>query len=122
MTEKELHAQICTYIKLQYPKIIFNTDLSGIKLTMGQAIQLKKLRSSNGFPDIQILQPNDNFHGLFLEVKKESPYQKKNGHLKTDAHLIEQNEMHIKLKERGYASLFVWTFEMAKQIIDQYLK
>jgi hypothetical protein len=27
-----------------------------------------------------------------------------------------------RLKARGYAADFVWTFEMAKELIDQYLK
>lgn len=131
LTEKQLHKQICDYIKAQYKNVLFNTDLSGIRLTMGQAVQAKKLRSGNGFPDIMILQPKKayviesiNYYiycGLFLEVKKETPF-KKDGKLKKDKHLEEQYEMHIKMIKLGYWAEFVWTFEGAKRIIDDYLK
>jgi len=120
MTEKQLHKQICIYIKAQYPNVIFNTDMSGIKLTMGQAIQAKLLRSDNGFTDIQIFEPREKLHGLFIELKKETPY-KKNGELKKSEHLLEQIKMHDKLKERGYCVHLCWTFEMTKKAIDEYL-
>lgn len=121
MTEKELHSQICRYIKHQYPDVIFNTDLSGIKLTMGQAVQVKHLRSSRGIPDIVIYVPNASFHALFLEVKKESPY-KINGELKRDEHIQEQMAIINKLSKLGYMAMLVWTFETAKKIIDEYLR
>ena len=129
-TEKQLHKQICTYIKAQYPNVLFNTDMSGLKLTMGQAVQAKKLRSGNGFPDIVIYETSFYFDGyqdvlvfgLFLEVKKETPYLKGSTCiLKKSEHLKEQKEMHHKLESRGYTVEFVWTFDMAKEIIDNYL-
>ena len=158
MTEEKLHKQICQYISAQYPKLIFNTDLSGLKLTMGQAIKAKNLRSSNGFPDILILEPKiygngeieetqesgDKlshiipifwFCGLFLEVKKESPYlkdgttlkkmkrsEKINGIKLEYDHLQRQDEMHKKLRMKGYMATFVWSFDMAKKVIDNYMK
>jgi len=123
MTEKQLHKQICDYLHLQYPKILFNTDMGGLKLTIGQAVQAKKLRSQNGFPDIVIYEKckTDIFSALFLEVKKETPF-KKNGVLKKNAHLLEQKKLHEKLRARGFSVYFVWTFEQAKNIIDNYLK
>jgi hypothetical protein len=139
LSEKKLHKQICDYLKLQYPKVIFNTDLSGLKLTIGQATQLKNLRSSTGFPDIMIFHakkcgvvdfeikgenysvPAFNFCGLFLEVKKESPFLK-NGNLKENEHLKEQQFVHEKLRKQGYLTLFVWNFDDAKYTIDNYLK
>jgi len=66
-------------------------------------------------------------------VKKETPYRK-NGKLKKQAayeivggirmkydHLQRQSEMLEKLKQRGYMAEFIWTFDMAKEIIDNYL-
>lgn len=120
MTEAQLHKQICTYIKLQYPKAIFNTDLSGFKMTIGQTVQASKLRSSSKFPDIQIFETGK-ANGLFLEVKKTTPYLKK-GTLSKNKHIQEQSEMHKKLRRRGYFVFFVWTFQDAKEIIDNYLK
>ena len=134
MTEKQLHKQICDYIHLQYPKVIFNTDMSGLKLSIGEAVRAKKLRSSNGFPDIQILETREingcvmfegqlckafHFCGLFLEIKIASPFKKNNTVFSKYKH---QDEMHKELRKRGYLAVFVWSFEMAKEIIDKYLK
>jgi len=141
MTEKQLHKQTCDYLKLQHPKVIFNTDMSGIKLTIGQAKQAKELRSDEGFPDIMIFECSKPvfddislYSALFLEIKKETPY-KIDGTLKKMTryenvggieiaydHLQRQNDMHIRLRKRGYMAEFVWTFSMIKEVIDTYLK
>ena len=132
MTEEQLHKAICDYLKLK--NVIFNTDLSGIKLTMGQARKLKNLRSSRAFPDIVIYKTNSKFCGMFLELKKETPF-KKDGMLKSQKvtkivkgvkveydHLQEQFNMIKKLREQGYYAQFVWSFNQAKDIVDNYLQ
>jgi len=65
ISEEKLHSQICEYLRIQYPKILFKSDMSGIRLTIGQAKKVKKLRSSNAFPDIEILEKSL----LFLILK-----------------------------------------------------
>lgn len=135
MTEKQLHKSICDYLKAQYKDVLFNTDMSGIKLTTGQATQAKNLRSNNGFPDIVIYEISlGMYHALFLEVKKETPY-KKDGELKKMIryehingikvpydHLRQQDEIHQRLRIKGFKAEFAWSFDMAKDIIDEYLK
>ena len=119
--EESLHIAICKYIKLQYPKIVFTSESSGLRLTIGQAKKLKDMRSSNALPDILILEPSRGRHGLFLEVKTESPF-KKNGKIKSNAHLQEQHDMLNILVEKGFDACFVWDFEMAKEIIYDYVE
>ena len=118
--EKELHKAICKFIKNVHEGIMFTTDLSGIRLTAGQAVQAKKLRSSNGFPDIMIFEPRGEFKGLFIEVKTKTPF-KLNGDIQKNDHLEEQFKVLQKLNNRGYYALFVWTLGSAKEIINQYL-
>ena len=118
MTEKELHRSICSYLKIR--GVLYNTDLSGIKMTMGQAKQARGLRCCNGFPDIVVYEPRGPHHGLFLEVKKETPF-KRDGTLKTNDHLREQSEMIDALNERWYYASFVWSFDQAVELIDWYL-
>lgn len=119
MTEAQLHKQICQYLKLK--GVIFNTDMSGIKLSIGQAKKMKSLRSSRAFPDIAIYERNSKGEGaLFLEVKKDNPF-KRDGTLKSGEHLQEQSDMLDNLRLRGYVAQFVWTFEQAQWIIDTYL-
>lgn len=120
--EENLQIAVCNYLRAQYPKVLFNSDLSGIKLTMGQAVKAKKLRSSKGFPDLVIYEPRGNYHALFLELKREGEkILNKKGDLKTD-HLKEQDEVISKLCVKGYLACFAIGFDEAKKIIDLYLK
>lgn len=125
--EDIIHEQICNYIFDTYPDWEVNTDLAGLRLTFGQANKVKKLRTGNGFPDITIyktvkdIKGNIIKAGLFIEVKKASPY-KKSGELYKSERLETQNAKHIKLREQGYVAEFVWTLEQAKELINNYLK
>lgn len=120
MKESDLHYHVCQYLKMQYPRILFNTDMSGLRLTIGQAKKAKSLRSGNGFPDLMILEPRGAYCGLFIELKKETPYLK-SGLLKHDKHLAEQEIMICELVKRGYFATFAWKFDHCKIIIDTYL-
>lgn len=120
-TEEQLQINLSDYIKMQYPKLIFNSDLSGIKLTKGQAVKVKRLRSGRGFPDMVIYHANKAYHGLFMELKRETPY-KKNGEFKKDKHLYEQVEMIENLLAQGYCAGFIWDFDFGKETIDKYMR
>ena len=124
MNEKTLHKQVCEYIRYQYPTAIFNSDLSGsMKLTIGQAVQIKYLRSSKGFPDIVIYEPKGEYHGLFLELKVEgTKLFKKDGINYISDHIDEQNKMIMQLSMRGYFADFVIGFDQAKARIDWYMR
>ena len=119
--EESLQIQICTYLKLQYPNVVFFSDASGIRLTIGQAVKAKKMRSGRAIPDLFIAEPRGQYSGLFLELKSVSIY-KKNGELKADSHLFEQRDMLNVLMSKGYQCHFGCGFEHTKNKIDHYLK
>jgi hypothetical protein len=119
--ENDLHIAICKYLQHQYPKVLFTSESSGLRVTISQARKLKSMRSCSGLPDIMIFEPRKNYHGLFLEVKREgTTIYKKNGELTADKHIREQEEILHQLKEKGYFAEFVVGFEEAKAIIDYY--
>ncbi len=131
--EDQLQQAVCDYIKIKHPNVIFKSDLSGIKLTIGQAVKVSKSRSSAGFCDLDILEPRGIYNGLFIEFKIETPF-KKDGSIKQLTrtrvvkgvklkynHLQEQVDMIQRLKDRGYKALFVWNYEDAICAIDKYL-
>lgn len=123
ISEEQTHQAVCNYIRLKYPDVIFNTDLSGLRLTMPQSIKVKKLRSSNGFPDLVIYEARGGYYGLFLELKR--PSEKlfcNDGRMRKNDHLQEQFEMHEKLRKRGYYCQFACGFEESKILIDNYLE
>lgn len=138
MSEKSLHKSVCDYIRLQYPQVMFNSDLAGAtKLTMGQAVAMKSLRSNRGFPDMVIYRPKiwiENFethmyYALFIELKKEGEKLYKvrstdnygNPVFKSD-HIAEQHECMKRLNYSGYYACFCIGFNSARNIIDWYLK
>ena len=122
-SEEILHEEVARYIRFLYPKVIFNSDMSGVKLTMFQAKKAAKLRSSRAFPDLVIYEPVDNYKGLFIELKADGvKVFKKDGSLVANKHIKEQAEMIEKLREKGYAAHFACGIDEAIKIIDNYLK
>jgi len=118
--EESIQLAVCKYIKLQYPDVIFTSESSGIRLTIGQAVKAKKMRSNHKLPDLWILEPKGMICGLLIELKVGNPY-KMNGQPKTPhfAHQLETIEL---LKKKGYSAIVCSSFDEAKKSIDNYLK
>ena len=122
--EESLQIAVCNYLKLQFPPVIFMSDVaSGMKLSIGQAVRAKKMRSSRGMPDLFIAEAKNNYHGLFIELKKEGTkiFLKDGCTLVSDSHIIEQYEILKYLERKGYKALFGIGFDRCKIIIDEYL-
>lgn len=120
--EYNLQKQLCQYLNFQYKDVLYLSDtVASVKLTKPQAIRNKAIQKrAFKCPDLIILQPNKYFNGLMLELKIESPF-KKDGSIKSDAHLIGQDESLKRLRKLGYWANFAWDFDMAKAIIDNYM-
>lgn len=123
MSEKTLQKAVCDYLRYQYPSILFNSDMAGaMKLTIGQAVQIKSLRSDRGFPDVTIYEAKHGFHALFIELKKEGETVINKKGFPATPHIAEQFLIIERLKLKGYKAEFAIGFDQAKRIIDQYLK
>ncbi len=121
--EYTLQKQVTQYLRLQYPDVFFLSDtVASVKLTIPQQVRNKAIQCPTfSCPDLLIFQPNENYNGLFIELKAETPY-KKDGTLKKSDHLEAQWATLGKLMARGYNAMFAWEFEQVKAIIDNYLK
>jgi len=123
MSEKTLHRSVCDYLKYQYKNVIFNSDLSGAtKLTIGQAVAMKNLRSNRGWPDLFIAEPRGRYHALFIELKTEGTKLYNKLGLPATPHIGEQLDCLVDLRIRGYKAEFARGFDEAKILIDEYLK
>jgi len=123
--EYDLQVAVCRYLSYQYQDVLFTSDtIANLKLTQAQASRNKKIQKA-GFstPDLLILEPRNGFSGLFIELKIETPF-KKDGEIKAskDDRLKNQLKAINLLKQKGYFCCFSWTFDMTKEIIDDYLK
>ena len=120
-TEYELQKQVCNYLNLQYPKVLYMSDtIANLKLTMCQAMRNKAIQKKDfKTPDLIIFEARKGYNGLFIELKTETPF-KRGGELKKSDHLEGQENTMKELREKGYYASFSWGFEMTKEIIDSY--
>ena len=120
--EEDTHREICNYLKLAYPDVIFMSDGSGLKLPQGLAKKYSALKSGRGIPDLFIAEARGGYAGLFIEIKREGTVIfTKEGKLYKDEHLFEQAKVLDRLKHKGYASFFAVGVRMASDIIDEYM-
>jgi len=121
-TEALLQQAVCKYITLQYPDIIFASDLSGVKLSIGVAKKLKMLKSEKGIPDLTLYEPRKGYHGLCIELKRDGvKLFKKDGITYSDPHYAEQAEVLSRLSTKGYLAVFCIGWDQARGTIDGYL-
>jgi len=93
-----------------------------MKMSPGQAAKHKKFQKSRAWPDLFIAESNILASGLFLEIKAENVIVfKKNGEIRQNKHLIEQDKMLKELSKKGYRARFVIGYEQAIFEIQQYL-
>lgn len=122
MSEALEHEMVCSYLKVNYPDVVFLSDASGLSLPKGQATKWSRLKSEKGLPDLIILEPRGTWHGLCLEMKRTGKkLVKKNGELMKDEHLKEQYELLNKLLGKRYYCNFAIGFEHARKIIEEYM-
>jgi hypothetical protein len=120
--EEKLHFQISDYLKLQYPKVFFISESSGLRVSQGLASKLKRVRSNHVHLDLYVLEPKGQYHGLILELKATDIYKKtKPLELLKNDHVADQAETIKKLNKKGYKAAFAVEFVQAKKLIDEYL-
>lgn len=129
--EQNLQKQVCHYLKLQYPNIMFRSDTASGRWEYSRRDLAAKViyNSSRSWPDLFIYEPRMvegvQYAGLALELKKEGTTiivsrGVRRGHLTSDPHIQEQFILLKDLKARGYYANFAVGFDQAKRIIDWY--
>lgn len=118
--EEKIQIDLFRYLNYKYPDVIAISEPSGLRVSMGLAIKLKKMRSAHTHLDVLLLEPRGKYHGLMLELKAKNIY-KKDGSLLKDAHLQDQQRTIDLLNERGYKACFAVGFDQAIKTIEDYL-
>lgn len=121
-SEASIHQQFCAYVRNNYPDAIFTSESSGIRLTMGQAVKAKKLRSSSKLPDFWMAEPRGIFCGFFLELKRSrDEVFTKDGVLRQDDRIRGQHKIIVSLCEKGYYARFGFGLDDAIKKLDDYM-
>lgn len=129
--EESLQRQVCSYLRLQYPHVVFRSDYaSGLRLTINQARIHRSLQSGKSWPDLFIYLPRKvdgkQYAGMALELKREGIPIKvtrgpRKGQLVADIHIREQYYMLQRLERLGYWADFAIGFDDAINKIDYYM-
>jgi hypothetical protein len=108
-SEAELQQAVATY--LDFMGVLWFHCPNEVKAKPQYMAKRKRMGVKSGVPDICILEPNKDYHGLFIE-------------LKVGCNKISQNQRYwlMKLKIRGYKVAVSYSFEEVKHIINEYLK
>jgi hypothetical protein len=121
-SEKQLHKQVCKYLDLRYPDVIYLSDPSGMRVSIGLQMEIKAKRCKRyKVPDLIILHPNARYKALIFEIKKDlAELVTKSGDIRKSKHIQEQLRSLERLQEIGYAAVFGVSFEQIKSVIDEY--
>lgn len=118
--EESIQIELFRYLAHQYPRVIAISEPSGLRVSKGLAVKLKKMRSNHTQLDIVILEPSGPYHGLILELKAKNIYKKDGTLLKND-HLYDQQTTIDLLNKKGYCAKFVVGLDDAIKAVDEYL-
>lgn len=130
--EDSLQKRVCSYLKKQYPHVIFRSDTASGQNRTTKTARLRhyQLQSSKSFPDLFIFHPikhgEKHYCGLAIELKKDGTavilkIGPDKGKLSKDPHIREQALMLRELNARGYYANFAVGYDQAVKIIDWYM-
>lgn len=120
-SEEKEQAELCKWVKLVYPKLLYTVDLAGLNLSPAQR-NIHKTRCKRGHPDLIFDEwYKDKFCALAIEFKKTGTTINQHA-IDKDKHLKEQFEYLMELRQRGRLAVFVCGLENAKIVIKHYLE
>lgn len=113
-SEHEEQAQLITWFDMQFKE--FKGRLASVpNASMCPPYVGKKMNKEGrrkGYPDLQLLYPSNNYHGLIIEMKR-----------KTGGTVSPEQKDFLKwFNENGYKAVVCKGFDEAKTVINEYLK
>lgn len=123
--EQDMVTAVCTYMKLQHPKVLFEVVSPEQRRSFVAQNIFKKQQCLPGAPDFRIKKAVGKWHGLELEFKKDWPELfYKDGRLKpgNQNHFYEQDDYHKRLWAEDIYATFVWDKLAAILLIEKYLR
>lgn len=118
---RELHNFI-RLVKLQHKDLLYFFDYGADALLTGrQAKERKELSTGDKWPDIFFAEPRGEYHGLYIELKREDMKIYNAKGLFSSDHVERQAGMLEKLSSRGYYCKFAKGADGAMGVLNHYL-
>lgn len=110
--EEAEQAAVIAWCDLQgHPYNLINGSMNGVRLTIGQSVKAKKAGMRKGFPDLNLPIARNDYHGLYVEMKRVS-----GGVASED----QKKWKHI-LEAEGYAHVYAYGCDEAIAFIKDYV-
>uniref|UniRef100_A0A6M3M4T5 Putative VRR-NUC domain-containing protein n=1 Tax=viral metagenome TaxID=1070528 RepID=A0A6M3M4T5_9ZZZZ len=109
LKEDQIQSNFVSIYRMRYPDIPIHADSSGVRLTIGSAMKMKRMGRLTGWPDLFIPKPVKSYHGLFIEMKTPD------GDVSP-----EQKEMHAYLLSVGYYVTVCRSVQEAMDAVHKY--
>jgi len=116
--EQLLAARLASYLKMNYPDVIFRFDLAAdMPLPPHLAKRGKELHGkfNRGYPDLFVARCTKKFGGLYLELKAGAS-------IPDTEHTRRQAAYHVMLRAAGYKVCFCLNYEECTKKVRKYLK
>lgn len=113
-TESQEQQNLVLKLRWLYPDILFFSIPNGGKRAKSEARTIVLEGAEKGTPDLFIAEPKGNYHGLFIEMKRQDEKHSKISE--------NQQEKLAKLLARKYRAEICYSAQEALQIIKVYLE
>lgn len=121
--EDEEQKKIVTYLEKIHPNIEFTAGAEGVPMTIGLVMKLKSMgiiRKNN--PDLFIMEPNEKYHGLIIELKKpDEKITTNTGKMVANEHINEQMDKLLRFRKKGYYADFCFGALEFQALLKKYL-
>lgn len=123
-SEENVQKFLVMYLDISYKDWIYQMNyLSGAKLPIGLASKAKTLGHRKSIPDVMIFEPRGEYHGLFIELKREcTRIRKSDDSGFANEHIERQAAMLDRLTKKGYKAVFGCGIDEAMEIVNEYAK
>jgi len=108
--ERDSQVAVINWLRSQHPNVLFCASAGGLRTSLTQAVNMKRMGYKAGFPDLFIYEPRGGCHGLAIEMKSEK------GTVST-----EQKAWAIALQQRKYVAVTCYSTTEAIEQITTYL-
>jgi hypothetical protein len=108
--EQDLQIQCVKWFRYQYPNEILIHIPNGGKRSKVEAVRFKEMGVMSGFPDLALFKKSGGYGALFIEMKAKKGNTSDN-----------QDELLIRLSEKGYKTIVCNSFESFVEIVSNYL-
>lgn len=109
--EDRLQINCVEWFRIQYPCHIIYAPTNGVRVSIGQAMKMKRMGNQRAIPDLCIPHKSNGYGGLYIELKQPNRYPNP-----------QQRQIMAQLQGEGYCCAVIKTLERFVEFVNNYMK